>query len=140
MTELVAAFITAMVSLVVGLLAHNRSMRVQKAEEKANIDNSTNERIKFITEGYESLLERLREEVERLAQLREVDQKTFDRREADFKGYIAELEKQLEKEKQERVRLQYRVELLEQEISKVERRKDILDDDETSSSGLRSSD
>ena len=140
MTELVAAFITAMVSLVVGLLAHNRSMRVQKAEEKANIDNSTNERIKFITEGYESLLERLREEVERLAQLREVDQKTFDRREADFKGYIAELEKQLEKEKQERVRLQYRVELLEQEISKVERRKDILDDDETSSSGLRSAD
>ena len=124
MTELVAAFITAMVSLVVGLLAHNRSMRVQKAEERANNDNATNDRIKFITEGYESLLERLREEVERLGQLREIDQKAFERREVDFKDYIAQLENQLEKEKQERIRLQYRVELLEEEISKVERRKD----------------
>lgn len=127
MTELAAAFITAMVSLIVGLLAHNRSMRVQKAEEKVNNDNATNDRIKFITQGYESLLERLREEVERLGQLREVDQKTFERREADFKDYIAQLEDQLEKEKQERIRLQYRVELLEREISKVECRKDARD-------------
>lgn len=116
MTEIVAAAISAIVALGVAYLAHRRASKASILESQHKEDEIGNDRIKVITSAYEGLLVQLRDEIQRLAEARMSERDRWEAKERVLLSRIANLEAELQKEKNERERMQSRLDRLERQI------------------------
>jgi len=128
-SELVAALITGLVTMIVAVLAHQRANRTIALErealaerEKDRVESQQRKQVETITQAYEAVLGQLRSEIDRLIGVRHAETEGWRQREESLNTRIAELRLEVDAEKQRANRLEMRLELVEAELHAVEKR------------------
>lgn len=112
---LLGSALTSVVALIVGILAHLRATRAQA--EQVSIDRDT-----LINEAYQDVLRELRDEVNRLHTTLDEERGRHEQRVSELKRRIHTLEGELREERDQRIALEVKVDSMETELSRVEKR------------------
>jgi chromosome segregation ATPase len=135
-SEAIAAVVSGLVAIIVAMWANRRAKdaagvdaKMRDREAQVRIDELAQRHVEVITRTYESVISELRIEVARLIDIRSTERSSWMAREQSLNDRVAQLSNALDNEREHRVRLQQRVEVLEAELAKVEKRSGYHDDD-----------
>jgi chromosome segregation ATPase len=138
-SEAIAAVISGLVALIVGMWANRRAKEAADTEAKRKDRESrvrseelSQRQVEVITAAYASVIEELRNEASRLTEARKADHAQWTERRGSLEAQLDQLEQELKEERQERVRLQARLEVVEAELARVEKRRgryDVTEDE-----------